>query len=128
MRPFNQQSPKPIVAKCYCLIDSKGVVFYVGITVNNLKTRMLAHLTNARNYEYNKAKFRRKMNLNKINRIKESNYDISIQLLEKKEVRSMDEKFALEAKWIIHCIVRGIELTNTQKEKMLSLETYKIPA
>lgn len=126
MRSFNQPVKKAITAKCYSLTDDKGVVFYVGITIHDLTKRLTAHLNDAKNYVYGTELRPSKKNINKIQRIKNSNYNISINLLQKKVVKNSDQKFALEAKWITYFIKEGVELTNTTKEKMLSLKNRKV--
>jgi len=100
---------KNYTGSVYALIDSNGYVFYIGSTLNKISMRLHAHMFNARS--------EKPININAVNRIRESNYDIKVLLIDTISIYQNRNNasrilWALEGKWMLHYKNLGIDLCN----------------
>lgn len=99
-------------AKVYCLLDQFGNVFYVGCTTRDFLTRVLQHMSNAR-------QFNGTTNKKKDRIIRNLNYCVTAIVIDTKWVTG--DKFKdlvfkatdLEAEWIVRLHKNGHKLCNT---------------
>jgi hypothetical protein len=96
-------------ANCYSLSDINGNVFYVGVTTMKLKTRLAAHLAEAKRSQQGNRK--------KCEIIRNLNFEILINLLEQREIEYLWRGRDVEAKWILFFLEKGVDLSNCNREK-----------